>query len=259
MSSLEDQLEALRRNREWPDTPDVIPHVLDAIEAERSARPAPRTPRTRRPAMAGLRLAGATLGALLVATAAVPPARSAVLHWLGITGAPVHRVTTLPPARTAAPLHLGTSASLGTAQRAVSFRIRQPAALGPPERVLLAKRGPTHAVTLVYRPTPHLPALPGHPDIGLLLTEFVGRSTPFIDKMTLQASRVLRTDINGERGYWLEDPHVVIAQYGSGDITPEPIRRVAGHVLLWESSPVSLRLESLLTRRAGAALARDLR
>jgi hypothetical protein len=258
MTSPEEALEALRRNGDWPDTPDVVPRVVDVIRAERSAQSAPRRQRTRRPATARLRLVGTALATLLIATAALPPARSAVLRWLGIKGAPVHRVTTLPPARTSAPLHLGEPVSLGTAQRAVTFRIRRPATLGAPDRVLLAKRGPTHAVTLVYRPTPQLPALPGQPGIGLLLTEFIGRSTPFIDKMTLQASRVLRTDINGQRGYWLENPHVVIAQYGSGNITPEPRRRVAGHVLLWESRPLSLRLESRLSRGASTALARDL-
>jgi hypothetical protein len=259
MTSLEDRLTALRRHEDWPETPDVVPRVVDAIRAEGSAQLRARDRRSRRPRLAGLRLAAATLAALLVATAAVPPARSAVLRWLGIEGARVHRVKTLPRARTGAPLHLGERASLAKAQRAVRFRIRQPAGLGRPDRVLLAERGPTHAVTLVYRPTQQLPPLPGHPDIGLLLTEFIGRSTPFIDKMVLQSSRVVRTDIDGERGYWLEDPHVVIAQYGSGDIVPEPRRRVAGDVLLWESPPVSLRLESRLSRKAGAAMARRLR
>ena len=253
MAPLEDRLEALRRDAAWPETPDLVPSVLAAIRAERAAAPEPR----RR--VAGLRAAAAALAVALIATAAVPPARSTVLRWLGIKGAPVHRVTSLPPARTDAPLHLGAPATLADAQGAVSFRIRAPATLGPPDRVLLAARGPTHAVTHVYRPRPSLPVLPGHPGVGLLLTEFVGRSTPFIDKMTPQASRVVRTDIDGRRGYWLEDPHVVIAQYGSGDIVAEPRRRVAGRVLLWESPPVSLRLESRLSRKAAAALARGLR
>jgi hypothetical protein len=256
MGSLESRLAELRAQTSWPATPDVVPRVLAAIDAERAAGVVP--PATRKRWLRPLPALGIALLLLLAATAAVPPARSAVLRWLGIKGTTIHRVERLPHATTGAPLHLGSPTSLAAAQRAAGFRIRVPRSLGASDQVLVAKRGATHAVTLLYRPRAGLPALPGQPQIGALLTEFIGRSTPFIDKMIPEAARVVPATVAGHRGYWLEDPHVVIVQYGAGAITPEPRRRVGGSVLLWEAPPLSLRLESRLDRAKAVALAGEL-
>ena len=85
--------------------------------------------------------------AVLVLVAAVPPARSTVLDWLGIGGEKIERVPEAPsPAPTATPLDLGTRVPLPRDALV-------PAALGRPDAVYEAGE----IVTLLYRPRSGLP------------------------------------------------------------------------------------------------------
>src|SRR3954449_1940635 len=117
MASLESRLAELCGQTRWPETPDVIPRVVAAIEAERASARAPEPRRARPRWLRPLPALPTALLVLLAATAAVPPARSAVLRLLGIKGATIHRVERLPHARTGAPLHLGSPTSRAEAQR----------------------------------------------------------------------------------------------------------------------------------------------
>lgn len=89
MTSLERELRDLGGAIEWPETPDVA-----RLVAARVAAP-PERARHRR-----LALLVAVVVAALLAVLAVPPARTAVLDWLGIGGARITVVDELPPVRT---------------------------------------------------------------------------------------------------------------------------------------------------------------
>ena len=265
MEDVKRRLEALAQAMPWPETPNVSARVQAAIADEprrASTRPAPksRTLVPRWPQAVASRVALAVVLVLFAGTAAIPPARSAVLRWLGITGVSITKVKRLPPASTTARLALGQPARLAAARREASFKVRVPAALGRPDQVLVRGHGPTFTVTLVYRPRAGLAELPGRPGIALLLTEFRGRSTPFIDKMMLASSKIERTPVNGRPGWWLVDPHEVIVQYAKhGVIDLQSRRLVKGKVLIWESGGLALRLESELDRTAALRLATSLR
>ena len=84
MSELETRLAELRV--EWPPEPDVAGRVRARLES------APQPRRRWRQAWA-VALAILVLGA---GVAAVPPARSAVLRWLGIEGVRIERVPVSP-------------------------------------------------------------------------------------------------------------------------------------------------------------------
>jgi hypothetical protein len=265
MDVVERQLRDFAAAAQWPPAPDVSERVLLAISSARPEAPS-RRPLRRRLFLRSFSLEPVRLAliALLVAiavTAAVPAARSAVLRLLGIKGVEITPVKHLPHARPQAPLRLGTPTTLAAARKASDFGVRVPVMLGDPDQVLVRPVVGGAAVTLVYRPRPGLPGLPGRPGIALLLTEFRGQSTPFMDKMRLRTSRTLSTSVSGHTAFWLEDPHVIIVRYGSphARITPQPRRLVKGHVLLWEDGPVSLRLESELPLEQARRIARSLR
>ena len=83
MNGLERELAALSDAVEWPDSPDLAPVVSGRLGD------APRRPGlARRP----LAIAVAVVLAAVLAVLAVPPARTAILDWLGIGGARIVRV-----------------------------------------------------------------------------------------------------------------------------------------------------------------------
>jgi hypothetical protein len=258
MDSLEHELIACGRELPWPPTPDVAARVQRAIRADARAGLAPRVWRPPRLAAALV----AVLALALAVTAAIPPARSAVLRWLGITGVSVTPVKRLPPGRPQGPLHLGKPTSITGAQRSTPFRILVPRVLGEPDQVLVRGSGASRAVTLLYRPRRGLRQLPGVAGVGALLTEFRGASTPFISKMVPEADSVRRTNVRGSPAWWLVNPHVVVAQYGhlgAARIFEEPLRLVRGRVLIWERGRLALRLESDLAHPDARRVARSLR
>jgi len=265
MDRLEQELVAFGRELPWPPTPDLAARVQRAIVSDSRARASNVRAFTPSRLWPTPRLAAALTAVLvlaLAATAAIPPARSAVLRWLGITGVSVTPVKRLPPAPTQAPLHLGKPTTLAGAQRSTPFRILLPRALGEPDQVLVRGTGASRAVTLVYRPRSELRRLRGLSNVGALLTEFRGVSTPFIEKMVAEASSVRRTNVGAGTGWWLVNPHVVVVQYGHlgrGRVVAEPLRLVRGRVLIWERGELALRLESELPLPVAGRVARSLR
>ena len=123
--SVDDRLRALEL--EWPPEPDVAPRVRARLERERR-----RWPRIAIPV------------AVLVLVAAVPPARSTVLDWLGIGGETIERVPerlALADSDAARPRHAHPAPA----------RCARPRRARPPRRRLRSRR-PRHA------PLPTAPA-----------------------------------------------------------------------------------------------------
>ncbi len=131
MSELEARLSELAV--EWPEAPDVAPRVRARLEEAPPQRR--RWPRIAIPI------------AVLALVAAVPPARSTVLDWLGLDGVKIERVPKAPtPAPTITPLELGERVPLASATLV-------PSELGAPDAVFRAD----DIVTLFYRPRGGLP------------------------------------------------------------------------------------------------------
>ena len=112
MTDLERALVALGRDLDVPDAPDLALRVLGALE-----RPS-RSPRRLRLALA----LAVVLIALLVATLAIPDARSALLRFFHVGGARIELVDELPqvapdPAELDLELALGERVSLAAARR----------------------------------------------------------------------------------------------------------------------------------------------
>ncbi len=132
MRELEQELLALGRALDVPEAPDLVPAVLSGI-ATRRVRPGRRR--------VVLVLAALALAAL-VASLAIPDARSALLRFLQIGGARIELVDELPvvsPSPAELELMLGQRVSLDEARSSASFELLE--LDDEPDAVYLGDRG----------------------------------------------------------------------------------------------------------------------
>lgn len=243
MNGLERALAELGRELEVPPAPDLVPIVLARIEPQRAARPRPRR--------WVLAVAAAVLAAL-VATLAIPDARSALFRVLRIGGEQIELVDALPgvtpvEAELVEPT-LGTRVTLEQARRDAGFDLRELETR--PDRVYLGDRG---TVWFLY----------GMPSsVRLLVAQtplYAVDENLFLKKLASPETRVEEVDVDGVRGFLLTgEPHVVLLLDADGEVVEESAR-LARDVLVWERGGVAYRLEGDLTRDEALELARSLR
>lgn len=242
MSGLERSLTLLGRELDLPDAPDLASRVAAEI--------APRlaTTRTRRRLAVAV---AAVASAALLATLAIPEARSALLRVLGIGGVRIELVDELPAVPQTPPeleLSLGRPVSLDEARRRASFALLE--LDESPDAVYLGERG---TVWFLY----------GQPDRVRLLvaqTRTLAIDEPFfLKKLASAGTRVEPFTVRGESAFLLSGAeHVVMLLDVNGDAYPESAR-LARDVAVWEENGHTVRLEGELTRDDAIALARELR
>jgi hypothetical protein len=240
VSDLEQRLVALGHELDVPEPPDVASRVLAAIV---EARPPFRRRR--------LLLAVAVLAlAALLATLAVPEARSALLRFLHIGGARIELVDELPDVAGPAELELmlGKRVSLAEARGEAGFDLLEPDE--EPDAVFLGERG---TVWFLY----------GTPEAVRLLvsqTPGVRIDEPFVlKKLAAAGTRVEDASVRGSPAYFLSgEPHVVMLLDELGEEIPESLR-LARDVLVWEERGRTVRLEGDLTLDAALELADSMR
>ena len=221
MAELDVALRELGRHVEFPPTPDLASAVRGRLERPRWSR---------RPLAVALAVLVVGVGAVL----AVPPARTAVLDWLGLRGVSIVRVDELPPTPATERLDLGQKITLEQA---------------PPWFVV-----PDDEPDSVYMENDRVSLLWGTPDrVRLLLTEFQGMA--FIEKLVETDTRVDRVTVNGQPGAWIEEPHVVFFRDLRGRMR-QSTGRLAGKTLLWQHGEVTLRLEGDLSKEEALRIAR---
>jgi hypothetical protein len=235
MSDLRRELDLLRREVDFPPTPDIAGAVRRRLEA-------PRRRRTRPQRRLALTLAAA-LVLLAALMAAVPGARDSVLDLFGLRGATVEVRPELPE-REVSGLQLGDRVPLADARSRASFSVLVPGALGAPEAVYLSRRIPGGEVTLVYRRG------------GLLISQFRGDLDPdYVGKIVSQASGLERSDGR----IWIEGaPHFFFYRAPDGGLREHTLR-LAGNVLLLERGRLLVRIEGAPTQRRALEIAQTLR
>ena len=241
MRELEQELLALGRALDVPQAPDLVPAVLSGI-ATRRLRPGRRR--------VVLVLAALALAAL-VASLAIPDARSALLRFLQIGGARIELVDELPvvsPSPAELELMLGQRVSIDEARSSASFELLE--LDDEPDAVYLGDRG---SVWFLY----------GRPDAARLLvaqTPELEVDEPFIlKKLAASGTSVEPLTVRGEPAYFLSGaPHVVMLLDEFGVTYPESAR-LAQDVLVWEENGRTIRLEGDLTRDDALEIAEALR
>jgi hypothetical protein len=237
MAELELALRELGSELDYPPAPDLASAVRRRL-AE------PRRPWWRRPAVVALAVLTVAIGAVL----AVPPARTAILDWLGIEGARITRVEQLPSAPVVGHLDLGQTVTLAEARRRAPWLfVPEAKGVGAPDRIGFSTAIPGGKVTFLWgTPT----------DVHLLLTQFRGEA--FIEKLVQPGTKVDLLRVNGGRGAWLEDEHVLIYRNTFGAMRQDTAR-LAGKTLLWQRGNVTLRLEGALSREEALRIGRSAR
>jgi hypothetical protein len=237
---LERALRELGREVELPPEPDLAGTVARRLRAEAEPRrDAVRLPWLRRRPLA---LAAAVLAVALGAAFAVPQTRAAILDLLGLDGVEIERVQTLPEAPERGQQVPGGPVSLDQARAATDFELRVP---DDYDAIYLDRSFEGGLVSFVSE------------EPRLVLTQFRGAATPYVEKSAGPGTRIEPVDVGGAIGYWLAGRrHVVVFQDASGEVRE---RRVAGNVLLWERGGVTYRLEGARTKTQALALANDLR
>jgi hypothetical protein len=222
MPELDVALRELGRQVEFPQTPDVASAIRGRL-----ARPR----RWLRPAAIALAVLVVAVGAVL----AVPPARTAILDWLGLRGVSIVRVDELPPTAPIGRLDLGRRVTLDEA---------------PPWTLV-----PDDEPDSVFVDDGTVNLLWGTPDdVRLLLTEFRGEA--LIEKLIEPNADVEPVSVNGGPGAWLEQPHVVVLRDPRGRFRDDQ-GRLAGKTLLWNHGEVTLRLEGDLSKDEALRIARS--
>ena len=150
-------------------------------------------------------------------------------------------------------LGMGRAVSPDSLSSSVPFAPRLPAdaRLGLPDAAyVLSER-----LSLVWAPKPSLPATLA-PDVGLVLTEFQGRTDPgYFQKSIDSGTRVETVSVNGRQGFWIDGvPHFFFYVDGNG-VTQDETRRLVGKVLIWTHGDLTLRLETSLSRDEAISIA----
>jgi hypothetical protein len=218
-----------------------------------------------RPAWQRVAVAVAAMVAVLTGVLVVSPgAREAVARWLGLRGAGLEVVPTLPPAPTrplGEGLFLGRRVSLAEAERSAPYSILVPTLpeLGSPDEVYVEARVGDRIVSLVYRSRPGIPPA-AQTGAALLVTQFRARiDEELIEKKLLGTGTDIEfVTVGGEDGFWLEgQPHVLYFQDPDG-IRLEQTVRLAGNVLLWERGDLTLRIEGDINREQAIRIAESM-
>ncbi len=243
MTELERALVALGRDLDVPEAPDLAASVRARVEPRRGRR---TTPAPRRLAVALVLV----LLAALLATLAIPDARSALFRVLHIGGATIEVVDELPdvPAEPDLELALGQRVTLADATRDAGFDVLQ--LEQRPDAVYLGDRG---TVWQLY----------GTPErVRLLLAQ-----TPFhsvdqellLKKLAAPGTQVEPVTVGGGEGAFLSgDPHFLLLLDELGNPV-EDSARLAANVLLWSADGIAYRLEGDVDRETALELAESLR
>jgi hypothetical protein len=247
MNDLEQGFAELRDRMAWPEMDDVAARA----EAVITAPAAPPWYKRVRSLFCG----GFVAMALTVAV--VTPARSAILELLGVRGLNIERVERLPVTPRQDRGVLGHRATLEQARASALFPILTPRVDAPSE-VRITDVIPGGGYSLIYPPGPGLPA--ARPGIGLLLTQFQGESTPYVDKLITYGARVTRVSVDGNRGFWIRGGRrVVVYRDRSGLISQAGLELPDTPLLIWERDGVALRLQAKVSLAHALRIARSVR
>ena len=244
--TLHDELRALAVD--WPATPD-LPGRLDLGGGEPEPRRAHVWPHRRDPARrpwGALRTATAIAAALVIAVAAVPPARSAVLDCARPDRWREHRADA---GRGACSRRRALRSRGSDLDRRRPCRGRLPGRRSRgagTARVYLSRTIPGGMVSLAY-------------GRDAVLSQFRGGATPYIRKLAGPGTRVRSVDVGGARGYFVSGaPPVVLFRDRAGRVVEGRPLLEGGSVLIWDAGGVAHRLELHGGLARALAIARSL-
>jgi hypothetical protein len=236
MSELELALGRIGRDLDYPATPDLAGPVRRRLAEGRRPRA------WRRPLVIALAALLVGVGAVL----AVPPARSAILDWLGIGSVTIRYVEDLPDVRLATgELGIGEKVSLEEAGERVSFEIRVPTIEGLDDPDVYF-RDDVRQVSFLYG---------SEEKPKLLITQIEARGA--MEKLLSGATDVERVMTEDARGVWIEGEQHYLFYPGAEE--EEPFRLVGNTLLLERDDGVTVRIEADISKEDALRIAGSMR
>jgi hypothetical protein len=256
-AELEERLNALGRELDWPATPDLARVVSMRIKAPTVAN---------RPwYLSRLALAAAAVLVALAALVAYTPSREAIarflnLHTLIQRQSQIPTPSPLPPGPLGQRLGLGGQTTLANARSALKWHLLVPASLGQPDEVYLQAAGgpPQGEVTLVYSTAPGINPS-GQTGVSVLVTEATGAAdTNFFGKMIGPDNTLEEVTVNGHQGYWIAGkPHIFFMIDANGLSWNETLR-LGTNTLIIDDGGIVIRIEGDMTKDQALAIAQSL-
>jgi hypothetical protein len=161
--------------------------------------------------------------------------------------------TATSPGPPGSALGMGRPVSPDSLSSAVPFAPRLPAdaRVGRPAAAYLV----SDRLSVVWAPSSSLPPTLA-PDVGLVLTEFRGRTDPGYFQKSIDSGTTVETvSVNGHQGFWIDGvPHFFFYVDENG-VAQNETRRLVGKVLIWTSGDLTLRLETSLSRDEAITIA----
>jgi hypothetical protein len=200
------------------------------------------------------------LVAAVAATAvlAIPSARAAVTNFFDIGAVRVHEEPPpVAPAGSGA-LRLGAPTTLDGARALMPVVVPTVDGLEVPDEVWFdVKAG--GVTSLVYRAGAGLPAARHTDGIGLLIQEFAGDASTFVDKFVASDARAQRVAVGPYEGVFISGgDHALFYEDPTGAEARED-GRLVGNALIFQRGDVTIRIEGDLSRERMVAIGESLR
>jgi len=255
-TDFEAQLRLIAQEMNYPRTPNVAGSVSARLRS------------TTRPRLISRTLAWSlTILLILVSSLMlIPPARAAILEFIQIGVVKIFRAepTTLSPPSEEAPSvtvtpvptpqplipilkNLAGEMTLEEAQKSVNYPILLPSYppdLGRPDHVFVQDADGAMAILVWLDPQT--------PDQVLMSLHFLPPGSWAIKKM--EPTVIEETSVNGQHAVWTTGPYPLKLE--NGDIQFK--RMINGHVLIWEGTNVTYRLETDLSLEEAVKIAESL-
>jgi hypothetical protein len=230
---------------------DLSAMVTRRLAAPTSPAQPPARPRRRRLAVA------LVAGAVIAATAAIPPARAAITDFLDVGAVRVHRTPPPGPVAPTADLQLGERTTLDAARARLPVVVPSATNLGSPDEVWVTAAG-GGGMSLVYRARAGLPPAE-HTRLGLLVQEFAGEHQGSVNKYLTTGSRAEAVTVGSAEGIFISggDHYLFYEAANGADVYEEG--RLVGNALIFQRGPLTIRLEGDLPRDRMVAIAESLR
>ena len=252
----ETQLQSIASGMDYPPTPDIAGAVTRRL----------RVPRPRHTNRAIARSLVIVL-VLLVSLLLIPPVRAAVLDFIQVGIVRIFRsepeptleqipATRMPVTATPSPTlssliplleEMAGETTLAGAQSLAGYPIllpTYPASLGVPDRVFVQDAGKPMTILVWVDPQ--------KPDRVSMSLHFIPEGSWAVDKF--EPSGIEETNVGGTRAIWAIGPYPL--RMRSGDLVI--VRMLNGHVLIWEETGVTYRLETDVTLEEAVKIAESL-
>ncbi|HKA93799.1 MAG TPA: hypothetical protein VKE97_08345 [Acidimicrobiia bacterium] len=214
-------------------------------------RPVPHHARRRRLVVALVAAVAAT------ATLAIPSARAAVTSFFEIGAVRVHEQPP-PPGPVAGPLILGELTTLDGARARMPVVVPTARGFAAPDEVWFdAKTG--GETSLVYRSKPGPPAAKHTDGVGLLVQEFVGDGTGFLNKYLGNGSRAERVAVGPYEGIFITGGDHFLAYDTANGEGATADGRLVGNALIFTRNGLTVRIEGDLPLARMVAIGAQLR